>query len=81
MIVCHCQVVSDRAIREAIACGATGVCAVAEACRAGSRCGGCLPVVRDLLAQQGLPTDEHLTPADIRRELARTVPVTREASA
>lgn len=74
MIVCHCNVVSDRAIREAIACGAGGVCGVADACRAGTRCGGCLPAVRELLADNGLPTDEHLTARDVRRLVVAAEP-------
>lgn len=69
MIVCHCRVVSDRDIRAAIACGAAGVCAVAETCGVGMRCGGCLPAVRELLSEHGLPTDEHLTPRLLRSEL------------
>lgn len=69
MIVCHCRVVSDREIRDAIACGAVGVCELAAACETGTRCGGCLPAVRQLLAQHGLPTDEHLTVDDLRREV------------
>lgn len=53
MLVCHCRVVSDREIREAIASGAADVCAVAEICSgAGSRCGGCRPAIRRLLAEQ-----------------------------
>lgn len=70
MYVCHCRVVNDRRIAEAIACGAADVCGVAEACGAGVRCGGCLPAVRAMLAARGLPTDEHLKPADIRARLA-----------
>lgn len=66
MIVCHCAVVSDHDVRDHIARGATDVCALAEACGAAQTCGGCLPAVRDELARQGLPTDEHLDPRTIR---------------
>lgn len=52
MLICHCRVVSDREIKEAIASGAADVCAVAETCSAGSRCGGCRPAIRRLLAEQ-----------------------------
>lgn len=72
MIICHCRVVSDRAVRQAIACGAAGLCAVAEACQAATRCGGCLPAVRELLDEHGLPTDDHLTARDIRRAIGAT---------
>jgi len=56
MIVCHCQAVNDRAIREAIRRGARSPREIALACQAGRRCGGCLPVVRELLA--GEVTDQ-----------------------
>lgn len=81
VIVCHCRVVSDRKVREAIACGAAGVCAVASACQAGMGCGGCLPAVRQLLADHGLPTDDHLSPADIRAQLAAEAQPARELTA
>lgn len=76
MIVCHCRVVSDREIQDAVACGAAGVCDVARRCGAGSRCGGCLPVVREVLARRGLPTDDELTPRDIRRAIGQEASVT-----
>lgn len=69
MIVCHCEVVSDREIRSAIACGATSECSIASACGAGMRCGGCLPAVRDLLDERGLPVDELLDAQGIRQRL------------
>lgn len=50
MLICHCRVVSDREIREAIDCGASDHCAVAKACGAGTGCGGCVPMIRELLA-------------------------------
>jgi bacterioferritin-associated ferredoxin len=52
MIVCHCRRVCDRTIRAAIQAGARTEDAVAEACGAGSVCGGCGPVVSELI-------DEH----------------------
>lgn len=70
MIVCHCAVVSDRDIRSAIACGAADECSIASACGAGLRCGGCLPAIRQLLAERGLPVDPLLDPAGIRAVLA-----------
>ena len=81
MYVCHCRVVNDRQIAEAIACGATDVCAVADACGAGIRCGGCLPEVRSMLAERGLPTDDHLKVADIRAQLAGRYLAADEVSA
>lgn len=79
--VCHCRVVTDREIGAAIAAGAADVCAVAAACGAGVRCGGCLSEVRAMLQQQGLPTDDHLRVADIRAALAGRFAAFDEASA
>lgn len=49
MLVCHCEVVSDRAIRAAISDGASNVDAVGHACGAGQNCGGCIPGIEELL--------------------------------
>lgn len=54
MFVCHCRVVSDRAIRAAIAGGACDVEAVAAACGAGGACGACVPGIEQLLEEAGL---------------------------
>jgi bacterioferritin-associated ferredoxin len=50
MIVCHCQVVSDRSIRAAVDDGAVTLDEVARRCSAGTRCGGCWPTIAALLA-------------------------------
>lgn len=82
MIVCHCAVVTDHEIRDAIHAGATGVCALAEVCGTSRACGGCLPAVREELAAHGLPTSDHLEAGDIRRILAeRRIAVTVASSA
>ncbi len=52
MIVCHCKAVSERAIRRAIRSGASCPLRVGQTCGAGSVCGGCRPVVEDLLADE-----------------------------
>jgi len=52
LIVCHCQGVSDRAIREVVREGATSVRQVGRACRAGRMCGGCLPVIAEIIASE-----------------------------
>ena len=49
MFVCSCQAVTDRTIRAAIASGARTIDDVAERCGAGARCGGCWPVLAELL--------------------------------
>ncbi len=70
MIVCHCAVVNDSDIRDAIHAGATDVCALAEVCGSSRACGGCLPAIRSELAAHGLPTSDQLEARDIRRVLA-----------
>jgi len=64
MIVCHCKAVNDRAIRDVIRRGARSPRQVALACQAGRRCGGCLPVVRELLASEiaGADTPDEALP-------------------
>lgn len=49
MLVCHCNVVNDAAIRAAIASGARDEFDVARMCGAGTECGGCVPAVGRLL--------------------------------
>lgn len=73
MIVCNCRVVSDRAVRAAIADGATDLCGVAGACQAATRCGGCLPEVRRILEEHGLPTEVHLSAEDVRARLRQVL--------
>ena len=52
MIVCSCEVVSDRTVNAAIASGASTIQEVSSRCGAGARCGGCWPTLAELL-------DEH----------------------
>lgn len=50
MILCHCRLVSDRAVRQAVLAGATDLAAVAEACGgAGAACGGCQDALESVL--------------------------------
>jgi bacterioferritin-associated ferredoxin len=50
VIVCHCEVVSDRHIRREIQCGAVDVEQVGDRCGAGTQCGSCRPTIGALLA-------------------------------
>ena len=54
VIVCHCEAVSDRAIRKAVRKGAQTVDEIAERCRAGAYCGGCTPEVARILDEQAV---------------------------
>ena len=53
VLVCHCKSVFDRDVRNAIAAGARDEFDVAAACGAGTGCGGCVPTISALLAEQG----------------------------
>jgi len=59
MFVCHCRAVSDGEIREAIAAGARDLEEVGRSCGAGITCGGCCPLIQELLAQHA----QHAEPA------------------
>jgi bacterioferritin-associated ferredoxin len=50
LIVCHCEVVNDRAIRAEVALGAATADEIGERCGAGTRCGSCRPTIGALLA-------------------------------
>jgi bacterioferritin-associated ferredoxin len=54
VVVCHCEVVSDADLRAAIAEGARDLDTVTDRCGAAGRCGGCIPVVEDLLEEARL---------------------------
>jgi bacterioferritin-associated ferredoxin len=60
MIVCHCRRVCDRVIRAAIRAGASSEEAVSDACGAGSRCGGCIPALTELLEEERAAEHVHL---------------------
>jgi bacterioferritin-associated ferredoxin len=52
MIVCHCHGITDREIRASVQRGALSCGEVAQACGAGSGCGGCEPAVEDLVRSE-----------------------------
>ncbi len=51
MIVCSCHGITDREIRQHVRAGARTARQVAEACGAGGGCGGCRPVVSEILEE------------------------------
>src|SRR5687767_12219452 len=51
VIVCHCQVVNDTAIVDAVEAGATTLATVCQATGAGRDCGSCVFSVKALLCQ------------------------------
>ncbi|MBR7742536.1 (2Fe-2S)-binding protein [Phycicoccus sp. BSK3Z-2] len=49
MIICHCKVVNDRAITDAVDAGATSLAAVCRETGAGTDCGGCVFAVKAIV--------------------------------
>ena len=52
MLVCHCHRVNDARVDQVLSAGADGVRAVVRATRAGTSCGGCIPLLRQLCAER-----------------------------
>jgi bacterioferritin-associated ferredoxin len=52
MLVCHCKRVCDRTIRDLVRSGASSPCEVGRACGAGTRCGGCQPLIEALVEEE-----------------------------
>lgn len=48
MLVCHCHRVNDAHVERVLSAGADGVRGVVRATRAGTGCGGCIPLLREL---------------------------------
>ena len=63
MVVCHCEAVNDERIRATVRSGARSLAEVAMDCRAGSGCGGCLPLVAELIDDESVRA-EHLRSVD-----------------
>ncbi|WP_082043738.1 (2Fe-2S)-binding protein [Mobilicoccus massiliensis] len=59
MIVCHCEVVSDRDIRKAVDDGACTLAQTCRATRAGTGCGACVFGVRAVL--ETYTRQDHIT--------------------
>jgi len=49
VIVCHCHGVSDRRIHAEANLGAEDADEIARRCGAGTDCGGCYPLIEDIL--------------------------------
>jgi bacterioferritin-associated ferredoxin len=49
MLVCHCKGVSEREVTSAIQAGACTRRELARECGAGTVCGGCRPLIDELL--------------------------------
>lgn len=55
-LVCHCEGIGHRKIAKSIAHGASSVLDVQLQCGAGSRCGGCIPVIEEMLGERAPET-------------------------
>lgn len=51
VLVCHCRAVNDRQIEAAALCGASSVREIVSACGAGGVCGGCRPVIQEIIEE------------------------------
>jgi bacterioferritin-associated ferredoxin len=66
MLVCHCERVSECEVREAVASGAGSVQEVARRCGAGRQCGGCHPLIDEIL-DDAAPRDRRFEPLPLAR--------------
>jgi bacterioferritin-associated ferredoxin len=69
MILCHCMGVSDQAVRRAVRNGAGCVRDVARACGAGTGCGGCRPLIQELIR-----TEQHATTRSVSAAIGDLAP-------
>ena len=53
MIVCHCRVVSDRTVVDAVRAGARSVSGVCRSTGAGQDCGSCVFSLKRLVCEHG----------------------------
>ena len=63
MFVCACRAVTDRTVAEALASGCTDLDELVSRSGAGARCGGCRPLLAELLAGRGVTVAIRSTPA------------------
>jgi assimilatory nitrate reductase electron transfer subunit len=59
VLVCHCHRVNDVRIDQVLAAGADGVRGVVRSTRAGTGCGGCIAMLRELCARSAVTCEMH----------------------
>lgn len=64
MIVCHCEVLTDRDVADAIQDGACSIAKVCAATGAGRNCGGCVLTLKRLLCQHDPISSESILGVD-----------------
>jgi bacterioferritin-associated ferredoxin len=57
MVVCHCKAVTESQLREAVEGGACTRRQVARQCGAGTICGGCRPLIDQILGESAPDSD------------------------
>ena len=55
MVVCHCECITDKEINK-LDC--KNLCELQENCPAGKRCGGCIPLIEELIEYKKQETTE-----------------------
>ena len=65
VIVCHCEVVSDRAVVNAVEAGARTLAGVCRSTGAGRNCGTCVFSIRRLLCEHGVPLSPSTPEAEV----------------
>jgi bacterioferritin-associated ferredoxin len=59
MLICHCHRVTTADVDQLLDAGATKVGQVVRATRAGSDCGGCIPLLRERCATLAHSCSDH----------------------
>jgi bacterioferritin-associated ferredoxin len=67
VIVCHCRVVTDRAVVDAVRGGARSLAGVCRSTGAGQDCGACVFSLKRLVCEHGAPANaaSHLAEVDV----------------
>lgn len=65
MIVCHCEVVNDRAVAAAVQAGARTLAQVCNATGAGKNCGSCIFSLKRLLCESEVHQVSPLSEVDV----------------
>jgi bacterioferritin-associated ferredoxin len=64
VIVCHCHVVNDRTVDDAVAAGARTVSAICRTTGAGRSCGSCVFSLKRLLSEHVVESTDVLEEVD-----------------
>ena len=65
MLVCHCNGVSDKAIRRAVRDGAADSAEVGTRCAAGTCCAGCVDVIDRIIRSESTRRETITSPSRV----------------